>query len=154
MHKDNILKLRAEGKSYNEISKELGCSKGTIAYHVGAGQKEKYHQRSQKRRTEVRAILARIKEESGCVDCKIKYPFYVLEFDHTQDNKEANIAWMATFASIEDILKETAKCEVVCANCHKARTYLRKQNKTYKINADTLEVERVPSSYNGNTLHS
>lgn len=31
--KENILKLRSEGKSYNEISKILGCSKGTIAYH-------------------------------------------------------------------------------------------------------------------------
>jgi DNA invertase Pin-like site-specific DNA recombinase len=31
--KENILKLRKEGKSYNEIKEILGCSKGTIAYH-------------------------------------------------------------------------------------------------------------------------
>lgn len=40
-HKENILRLRAEGKSYNEIQAELGCSKGTIAYHCGEGQKQK-----------------------------------------------------------------------------------------------------------------
>lgn len=31
--KEQILKLREEGKTYNEISKELGCAKSTISYH-------------------------------------------------------------------------------------------------------------------------
>jgi 5-methylcytosine-specific restriction endonuclease McrA len=44
--REEILKLREEGKSYREIEKELGCSKGTISYHCGKGQKEKNQQRS------------------------------------------------------------------------------------------------------------
>ena len=39
--KEDILKLREEGKSYREISKLLGCSKGSVSYHCGKGQKEK-----------------------------------------------------------------------------------------------------------------
>ena len=39
--KDEILRLRAEGKSYNEIVAILGCSKGTVSYHCGEGQVEK-----------------------------------------------------------------------------------------------------------------
>lgn len=39
-HKENILKLRSEGKSYDDIAKILGCSKGTVTYHCGAGQKD------------------------------------------------------------------------------------------------------------------
>jgi glycerol-3-phosphate cytidylyltransferase-like family protein len=31
--KEKIIELRKQGKSYNEISKELNCSKGTINYH-------------------------------------------------------------------------------------------------------------------------
>ncbi len=31
--KEKILKLRGEGKTYNEIKKILNCSKGTISYH-------------------------------------------------------------------------------------------------------------------------
>ncbi len=31
--KDKIIKLRKEGKTYNEIKKILGCSKSTISYH-------------------------------------------------------------------------------------------------------------------------
>jgi len=48
--KEDVLRLRAEGKSYNEIQKLLGCSKGTIAYHCGSGQKDKTKKRQNKRR--------------------------------------------------------------------------------------------------------
>lgn len=40
-HKYNILKLRSEGKSYNEIKCALGCSKSTISYHCGNGNEKK-----------------------------------------------------------------------------------------------------------------
>ena len=48
--KDKILSLRSEGKSYKEIEKELGCSRSTISYHCGSGQKEKAYQRVKKQR--------------------------------------------------------------------------------------------------------
>jgi 5-methylcytosine-specific restriction endonuclease McrA len=49
MHqRDEILKLRAEGKSYSEIRNITGASKGTISYHCGHGQKEKNKIRSDK----------------------------------------------------------------------------------------------------------
>lgn len=40
-HKENILKLRSEGKSYKEIQFALGCSKSTISYHCGSGNEKK-----------------------------------------------------------------------------------------------------------------
>lgn len=46
--KEQILKLRAEGKTYNEIKSILGCSKGTISFHCGKGQKEKSKNRLDK----------------------------------------------------------------------------------------------------------
>lgn len=39
--KDQILELRKLGYSYPEIQKKLQCSKGTISYHCGEGQKNK-----------------------------------------------------------------------------------------------------------------
>ena len=48
--KEEILRLRDEGKSYREIVKILGCSKSTVAYHCGKGQKEKNAKRRKKRR--------------------------------------------------------------------------------------------------------
>jgi len=41
MLKQKILELREKGFSYRQIQDELGCSRGTISYHLGKGQKEK-----------------------------------------------------------------------------------------------------------------
>jgi len=46
--KEQILKLRAEGKTYNEIKAITKCSKSTISYHCGEGQKEKNLRRQRK----------------------------------------------------------------------------------------------------------
>lgn len=48
--KEQILQLREQGKSYAEICNTLGCSKGTVSYHCGAGQKSKTKTRAQKNR--------------------------------------------------------------------------------------------------------
>lgn len=132
-HRENIIKLRSEGKTYRQIQEELGCSKGTISYHLGFGQKEKSNERSQKRRTEIRSMVAKIKEENGCIDCKQKYPYFVLEFDHVRGQKIGNIAQMVSWNTIEEIYEEIDKCDIVCANCHRFRTQNRKENKKYRI---------------------
>jgi hypothetical protein len=48
--KEKILKLRAEGKSFREIAKELGCSKGLISYHCGNGNENKRARSQYKKR--------------------------------------------------------------------------------------------------------
>lgn len=58
--------------------------------------------------------------EQGCVDCGEDDPL-VLEFDHLKD-KKFNITRGLRERSWEAVLDEIAKCEVVCANCHRRRT--------------------------------
>lgn len=43
--KERIIWLREKGYSYKRIENKLRCSKGTISYHVGEGQKRKYNVR-------------------------------------------------------------------------------------------------------------
>ena len=50
--KEEILKLRKEGKSYSEIQEILGCSKSTISYYCSDGQKLKVYERAKKRRSD------------------------------------------------------------------------------------------------------
>ena len=57
--KEQILKMRQDGKSYNEICQTLGCSKGTVAYHCGNGQKQKTQDRQRKRRADT-VILKKV----------------------------------------------------------------------------------------------
>lgn len=128
-----ILNLRQLNYTYKQISEALGCSKGTVAYHVGENQKEKTKERSTRSRTKLKRQLWDIKEESGCVDCGEKYPHYMLDFDHLPGfEKVGNVADVVANYSWEKGMKELEKCEVVCANCHRIRSYQRNQNKYKK----------------------
>ena len=125
-HKENILRLRAEGKSYRQIQQILGCSKGTIAYHLGSGQKDKTKERTNRSRTRHSRYLWELKEASGCVDCGEKYPHYMLEFDHLPEHEKLGSPIdIARNYNMQKALDEVAKCEIVCANCHKIRTWQR-----------------------------
>jgi transposase len=125
-HKDKIIQLRAEGKTYNEIQKILGCSKGTISYHVGEGQKEKSATTRNRLRTKIMEYVQEYKENIGCVDCGEKYPYYMLDLDHLKDKKFGINRFKDSTSSLEKVKEEMAKCEVVCANCHRIRTQNRK----------------------------
>ena len=58
--------------------------------------------------------------EHPCVDCGEDDPV-VLEFDHLRD-KKFSISAGIQGRRWQDVLDEIAKCEVVCANCHRRRT--------------------------------
>lgn len=59
-----------------------------------------------------------------CKDCGKSYPPYIMEFDHLKD-KKFTISNSFRLVSKTIILKEIAKCELVCANCHRERTHQR-----------------------------
>jgi 5-methylcytosine-specific restriction endonuclease McrA len=50
--KQQITELHKEGLNYNQIQEKLQCSKGTISYHLGDGQKAKTLERTKKLRGE------------------------------------------------------------------------------------------------------
>ena len=76
-----------------------------------------------------RDMLQQIKLERGCADCGYKAHPEALEFDHITTGKHLAISRIKTY-SLETLLTETAKCEVVCANCHRIRTYNRRKGIT------------------------
>lgn len=130
--KDKILKLRSEGKTYNEIKKQLGCSKSTIAYHCGEGCKKKSAIRHNNLRREKRLIqreyVRRVKSFIGCIDCRNK-DWRCLDFDHVKGEKSYNISngvGEGNF-SISQIKDEMRKCNIRCANCHRIKTFQERQ---------------------------
>ena len=60
-----------------------------------------------------------------CTDCGVQYPPYVMDFDHVLPGKVRSIAALVARASRAAVEAEIAKCEVVCANCHRERTHAR-----------------------------
>ena len=70
-----------------------------------------------------------IKEKNPCMDCKIWYPYYVMDFDHVRGRKHKNVAELIDTLSKKKIDEEIAKCEIVCSNCHRIRTHDRLMKK-------------------------
>ena len=66
------------------------------------------------------AYLVAYLKENPCVDCGESDPI-VLEFDHLRD-KRFSISEGLQGRNWQSVLDEIAKCEVVCANCHRRRT--------------------------------
>lgn len=87
-----------------------------------------YVRRNKKRVTE---FIEQYKRARSCADCGFlgkDFP-YVLDFDHVGSDtiKKFNIgSWSHTVLSIEAIELEIKKCELVCANCHRKRTFSEK----------------------------
>jgi hypothetical protein len=69
--------------------------------------------------------LAAFLAANPCVDCG-ETDIRVLDFDHRDaKQKRANISRMLRSFSWKTIETEIAKCDVVCANCHRRRTAVR-----------------------------
>jgi hypothetical protein len=79
-----------------------------------------------------RAIVQQAKDKP-CADCGVRYPYYVMEFDHLDSEaKQFNVSAGVTRVSLRRLIEEIAKCDVVCANCHAERTHQRKQSRAQK----------------------
>src|SRR5439155_22497288 len=84
--------------------------------------------RVEERGQTVTATLRRMKEVP-CADCSNVFPPYVMDFDHRDPrDKLANVMWMAGKAATATVMAETAKCDIVCANCHTIRTLRQPRN--------------------------
>lgn len=79
----------------------------------------------QRRRPAIRKVVQEAKS-CPCSDCKQTYPWYVMDFDHVRGKKLFNLALAANKLMALNLVKdEIAKCDVVCANCHRERTFKR-----------------------------
>ena len=62
------------------------------------------------------------RKDVPCMDCGIEYPPYIMDFDHVRGEKLFGLAH-AVNLTMESIIAEISKCDVVCANCHRERTH-------------------------------
>lgn len=77
-----------------------------------------------------REYVIQIKSQGACADCGLRPEVLeVLEFDHTGNDKEHDVARLVhRGSSLKQLQKEIEKCELVCANCHRVRTVRRRMD--------------------------
>lgn len=79
-----------------------------------------------KKSADNRASIADLKLKQGCSDCGFAVHAAALDFDHRPGEvKKQQVSWLM-LARAEVLQAEIAKCDVVCANCHRVRTFSRR----------------------------
>jgi len=89
--------------------------------------KKAHRKHTAKIRRQARQLVRDIKNSTPCADCGQLFHFSAMDFDHVNGDKVDDISQMVwkTY-SLETLRKELEKCEVLCAVCHRIRTYERR----------------------------
>jgi hypothetical protein len=100
---------------------------GRIQYHKNREvNAEKQRLAKNKRMDSIKADVRKLKEENPCHDCDMRYPHYVMDYDHVVGKKTESVSEMIRNGAARwKIFSEIAKCELVCSNCHRKRTFTR-----------------------------
>ena len=80
-------------------------------------------------RRKANVLFVRSLKNKPCMDCGQLYHYEVMEFDHKRD-KHFNLS-KPRHLSHARILEEVSKCDLVCANCHRMRTWKRRQENIF-----------------------
>lgn len=79
-----------------------------------------------RRQLKYRALLDHLKD-GPCADCKNTFPPVCMDFDHVRGEKVGQLSRMVRKYGAGALENEIAKCELVCANCHRIRTQKRRE---------------------------
>ena len=88
------------------------------------------HRKHQKWMDEQKAL------RGGCVDCGYNAHPAALDWDHLPGSKKLFSIGQEKYRPIPQLLEEIAKCELVCANCHRIRTATRRA----ELSADSSSI--------------
>jgi hypothetical protein len=61
-----------------------------------------------------------------CADCGRRFPPCVMQFDHRDPSTKKFVISRSRSRGHATLLAEVARCDIVCTNCHRDRTYKRR----------------------------
>lgn len=76
--------------------------------------------------TQKRDLLLALRDRP-CMDCGERPPAYVMQFDHRDPQQKRFMVANSWCRSDVSIAEEARKCDIVCPNCHRDRTFRRRQ---------------------------
>lgn len=99
------------------------CKRERDKLHYQAN-RQWYYDRNERVRQELLEWYIALKDRP-CVDCGQKFHYSAMDWDHIAHKDEGISALLRRRVGKERILAEIAKCELVCSNCHRYRTWKR-----------------------------
>ena len=119
--KSDTDRLKGGGMPYKDPAKQKAAQRAWYERNTALAK-----QRTKSRRTKRNQYKEEYKiANSVCPDCNISYPPHMLDFDHIVNDKVDTINKIVRNGTMKQLLEEIPKCEVVCSNCHRHRTYMR-----------------------------
>jgi hypothetical protein len=103
------------------------CVNGRTLKHYHAN-REYYAETRRRHRYRIQEMIREAKSKP-CADCGQAFPYFVMDFDHRPGEVKVFVISQFTKShkSQKAVKAEIAKCDVVCANCHRIRTHKRKE---------------------------
>jgi hypothetical protein len=63
-------------------------------------------------------------KDNPCIGCGLSWPPCVMEFHHREaKDKVGSVGNLLLNAGRQKVIDEIAKCDLLCANCHRIKTY-------------------------------
>lgn len=111
--------------AYKENAKEKHAAASKRWYEKNKALAKSRAVECNSRRREERTELINKIKNVPCLDCGNSYPPYVMDFDHRDPGQKSfSIGGKGKNEhTLALLLEEIAKCDVVCANCHRERTH-------------------------------
>jgi hypothetical protein len=104
------------------------CRRDYAAEHY---QKNKARRRAQNERRQAEFLVwyTSLKAGKPCADCGRTFHPVAMHWHHLPGTrKKASLGDLAKRGSRKRVLEEIAKCELICANCHAVRTFVRSKH--------------------------
>lgn len=117
---ESFWKLKRSKDGLQPNCKECGSKSGKICYYKNQANRIKRSSDWQKQKN---SFIASLKNKP-CIDCGARHHYSMMDFDHIDNNKVMNVSKMRN-KSMDTLLAEIKKCELVCSNCHRLRTWIR-----------------------------
>ena len=128
MPRRNFYKDRSRADGLNNVCKRCSMTQAESWNKENPKKRAASRKADKAKRLQIRVTLLHSAKDRPCVDCDQRYPPCVMDFDHVRGKKLGAVGSMVRrMASEARILTEMAKCEVVCANCHRIRTWKRRR---------------------------
>lgn len=104
---------------------------------------------TQTKRYAVRSAIILEAKNKPCKDCGHEFPSYVMDFDHVRGDKKFEIGLRGRGSSLEALREEIEKCDVVCSNCHRIRTFARKSKTENSVTLPEIPENKNPAEGRG-----
>jgi hypothetical protein len=117
-YEKNKEKIKARALEYQEKNRKSINAQRRAKYHANKGDPNHYiHKNEAIQQEKRRTLLAELKD-FPCMDCGVKYIPAVMEFHHRDPSEKDGTVTKVAYTKMRE---EAAKCDLLCANCHRIR---------------------------------